>query len=939
MAVLERERELAELAAALDAAREGRGRVVLIEAPAGLGKTTLLRAAAQTTAELGVTCLRARASDLERAFAYGCVRQLLEPTVARADDAERARLFDGAARLAEPLFAPAGIAEGPASSDGSFSVVHGLYWLLNNLAADTPVALLVDDLHWSDAESLRLLTYLAPRLDGMRLVVLASTRTGEGDTASLARLAASPETTVLRPRPLSEAATATLCRAQLGADVGDEFVAACRAATGGNPFFLEALLHDASEQQFTLDAVGASRVRSIAPVMVAQAVLLRLLEAPAEATALVRAVAILGGGASLGEASTLAGFSEDAAAHAADLLTTLAVFEPGDRLDFAHPIVREAVYADIGPRERANAHARAARLLAERGAADERIAAQIAAAEPSADAGRVELLRRVAADALGRGAPAAAVAWLTRALAEPPPSADRGEVLLALGGAELRLGHPGAVPHLGEAVELIRAPASLATAVRLLANALTASGDSDQAVDAIEAAIPAIEAEDRQLGLLLEAELAAHAQQASVERRAPAATRLERYADLAGATPAERLVLASLGFERARASPSADEASAHLDSALAGGRLIAEQELDVSGTFYLLVLGALATDGLDVAQASLEQALTDATERASIPAIAFATLFRARVWMRRGDVAAAQEDARTALRLLTAHDINLGAALASGLLVRTAIETGELDAAEQALHDTGLGDEIPCGLAFDELLEARGLLRIAQGRAREGVDDLCEFGRRDEASGAANPLASRWRSSAAPALAALGATDEAARMAADELDRARQWGAASGIGIALRGVALVDDTGRLDRLREAVDLLEASPARLEHAQALTDLGAALRRANRRSDARTMLQRGLELAERGGARALAERARLELRAAGGRAGSPEGDGAGQLTTTERRVAELAVSGRSNPEIAQVLFVTRKTVETHLGHVYRKLDIASRHDLASALSGIT
>ena len=135
-----------------------------------------------------------------------------------------------------------------------------------------------------------------------------------------------------------------------------------------------------------------------------------------------------------------------------------AIFEPGDRLDFAHPIVREAVYTDIGARARANAHARAARLLAERGAADERIAAQIAAAEPSGDPARVELLRRVAADALGRGAPAAAVAWLTRALAEPPPPADRGEVLLALGGAELRLGHPGAVPHLGEAVELIRAP-------------------------------------------------------------------------------------------------------------------------------------------------------------------------------------------------------------------------------------------------------------------------------------------------------------------------------------------------------------------------------------------------------------------------------------------------------------------------------------------------
>jgi DNA-binding CsgD family transcriptional regulator len=142
-----------------------------------------------------------------------------------------------------------------------------------------------------------------------------------------------------------------------------------------------------------------------------------------------------------------------------------------------------------------------------------------------------------------------------------------------------------------------------------------------------------------------------------------------------------------------------------------------------------------------------------------------------------------------------------------------------------------------------------------------------------------------------------------------------------------------------------VDVLETSPARLEHARALTDLGGALRRANRRADARIELERGLELASQCGALVLAGRARVELRAAGGRVafasggsdGGVGGSAADQLTTTERRVAELAVAGRSNPEIAQALFVTRKTIETHLGHVYRKLDIASRHELATALSG--
>ena len=132
-------------------------------------------------------------------------------------------------------------------------------------------------------------------------------------------------------------------------------------------------------------------------------------------------------------------------------------------------------------------------------------------------------------------------------------------------------------------------------------------------------------------------------------------------------------------------------------------------------------------------------------------------------------------------------------------------------------------------------------------------------------------------------------------------------------------------------------MLERSPARLEHARALTDLGAALRRANRRADAQRALEPALRAAERLGARALAERARTELRAAGGRSSDPDGTGVEQLTASELRVAELAAQGLSNPEIAQALFVTRKTVETHLGHVYAKLGIAGRGELDGLVAG--
>ncbi len=820
--LLERERELDALRRALALARAGRGQVVLVEAAAGLGKSSLVRAAGEAAAEDGFACLRARASELERDFAYGCVRQLLEPAVAKAPEAERDRLFASAAALARPLFAPAGAPPEHPDADSSFSMLNGLYWLLNNLLDAGPAALLLDDLQWCDAESLRFLNYLAPRLDGLPLAVVASARTGEAATGDLTRLAAGPETVVLRPGPLSIGATGVLCERRLGAGVAGEFAAACRAATGGNPFYLEALLRDVGDQELPADAREAARVRRIGPAAVAQALLLRLSGRPAAATALVRAVAVLGDGAGVAEAARLAELSEAQAASAADLLIALGILQTARGLEFAHPIVREAVSADMGAHARAEAHARAAGLLAAAGAAEERIAAQIVEAAPSGDPGRVELLRRVAADALVRGAPAAAAALLRRALAEPPPPAARVEVLLELGSAEYRLGGPEAAEHLAAAVALIREPGPLATSVRWLALALTMSGDSDGAVAALESAIEVVAPRERELALILEADLAAHAQEASLGARAPAARRLERHAGLRGATPGERLVLASLEFERARASESADEAVAHLERALAGGRLLGEQEVDVTSPFYLLLVGLLATDALDLADACLAQALADARAVASTPAVAFLIEFRGWVSLRRGALPQAEADARNALDQLTARGIELGRAFGLALLIQALVEGGELEAAERELRRGGAGDEIPPGLAINDLLEARGILRLADGRTREGLGDLLEFGRRDELWGGASPLASRWRSRAALALAALGEGERARAMAAEDLARARRWGAASGIGVALRAAGLVErGPASLDRLREAATALEGSPARLERARALT----------------------------------------------------------------------------------------------------------------------
>jgi predicted ATPase/DNA-binding CsgD family transcriptional regulator len=934
--LLERDHEISQLHRALSDANQSRGRFVLLESAAGMGKTSLLSAAFDLAGEAGFLRLRARAGELERDFAYGCVRQMLDAVVAKASSAERERLFEGAAGLAQPLFARRDSSQPVAFRNNAFAMLHGLYWLLNNVATERPVALFIDDLHWADAESLRFLTYLTPRLDGVPLAVVSSTRPTANYSPDLIRLAAAPEIEVLKLQPLSVGAVARICARRLGATVDESFALACRDATGGNPFLLDALLLEARDRRLSTTARDATRVHRLGPAAVAQAVILRLADAPAAAAALVRAAAVLGDGARLTEAARLAEISDDEAVDSADRLIALAVLKPAETVEFAHPIVREALYADIGPNERARAHARAAEILAEAGASEERVAAQIAASEPTGDSKRVELLRRVAAAALARGAPAAAAAMLRRALREPPPAASRAEVLLELGSAEVRLALPASIDHLEAAAEGLTEPRSLATAVRHLANALAMRGDAERAVAALESVIADVEVADRELGLILTAELAAKAQQASREARAPAAQRLMRYCGLEGVTPGERLVLASIAFERARSSESAQRAVEYIEREIDPARLLNEQDIDVVGPFYELLIGLVYTDAVDLGARCVEQALAEAQARASVPAMAYLSAFRGWFALRAGALEQADTDARTSLELLTGNGIELGTRFALSLLVEALIERGDPLGAERALRDSGLEDDIPPALANNNLLHSRGLLHIAVGRFEAGIADLVEFGRRDELWGGASALASRWRSHACLALAALGESERAQRMATAELDRARRWGAAGGIGVALRAAALVDrGSASLHWLREAVAALERSPARLEHARALTDLGAALRRDNRRAEARGVLQHGLEIARQCDARPLVERALVELRAAGGRSNEAGPTDLQSLTVSERRVAELAAKGHSNPRIAQTLFITRKTVETHLSHVYAKLGISGRAELGRAL----
>jgi DNA-binding CsgD family transcriptional regulator len=197
-----------------------------------------------------------------------------------------------------------------------------------------------------------------------------------------------------------------------------------------------------------------------------------------------------------------------------------------------------------------------------------------------------------------------------------------------------------------------------------------------------------------------------------------------------------------------------------------------------------------------------------------------------------------------------------------------------------------------------------------------------------------------WRSAAALSLAELGRHRDARDLADDEVRRAQSFGAPRAIGVALRAQALVGPAQeRHRRLEAAHEVLASSPARLEHARVLLDLGATVRAAGQRTAARKPLLEALSLAARCDATGLERRARAELAAIGVRPRSADQTGVASLTPSERRVVELAAAGGTNREIAQTLFVTEKTVETHLGRAFRKLDVSSRRKLPDVLTRAT
>ncbi len=925
--LVERELELDTVERLLAGTRAGLGGAVVFEGPAGIGKSSLLAAARTAAADLRV--LSARGGELERELPFGIVRQLLEPVVVACDAGERGALLAGAAALATPvLFAT----DPGADAEPSFSVLHGLYWLTINLADAQPLLVTVDDAHWADLASLRWLIYLVRRLGGVPLALVLATRAAEPGPVQelLDELLVIPEVAVLQPGGLSEQAITMLAIQLLDAEPDPSFVTACRRATGGNPFLLLELLRELDRRGIAPSCENAGVASQLSSHGVGRAVRARLRRLPAGCTALARAVAVLGDPAEPTLGAQLAGLSNDAASRAADALAEAVIFESGRRLAFAHPLVRSSVYAELSAHERARHHERAARLLTGAGEATDRIAVHLLATRPGGDAETVNTLRQAATGACNRGAPEVAVTYLQRALAEPPSPELEPVLVHELGKAALSVGELGtAIERLRQATRDLADERLRAEAANALGSALFLAHRPEEAMTDLTAVINELPEGNREQGLRLQAtRWVAVRGSVAVWRHLQSTGERFVVTSHRPRTIGERLQVAVAAYDAARTG-TAQEARELALQAFADGRLL-EDPGPESGGFWIvptvLLLAYADDDGARVSTAVIEWA----KQHGSLPAFSMAAQLRAYVCLRRGSLAESEADAMGGLE----HPGVSGfppygrVALANVLLARgKPTEAAEVFA--QAASE-------PAAAGHIRYLQTRARLRAASQHPDEALEDLVACGRLEQEWEIRTPAFSTWRADAAPLLVSLGRHDEARALAREELERCRAFGAPGPLGAVLRTLGLIEPgVAGIGLLEKAVAHLQRSPARLEHALALLELGAATRRAGRRADAREPLREALELARACGADAIAVRAHDELVAAGARPRRDPTESRSHLTASELRVARMAAEGMTNREIAQALFLTENTIETHLRSVFRKLEIRSRSQLARAL----
>ncbi|RJQ76183.1 AAA family ATPase [Amycolatopsis panacis] len=881
-----RESELSWLVARMCGQAAGAGPVVVLSGPCGIGKTSLVRAAAARAAAAGLIVCSVAAALESREDEFGVAVGL------------RTGLRAAGAPVSEPF------------PDTGCGAEFGAW-----VRAAPGLVLVIDNVQWCDEQSLRWLATLLRATAGLRLrvVLVWSGETISGVTEHIAELTSLHGTEVLDVGPLSEVAVAELVGAAVGADAGELFANRCFAESGGNPLLLNGMLGELGGTgtgllPFACPAGGADLVRSLFTGL------------PAHVRRVACAIAVLG----RNEPALLARLAEipvRTALAAVDVLRQqhiLAAEGPG----FRHDPVRGELLRQLPAAGLERLRRSAALLLSDAAGAPEEIARQILELS-SLDEWMVDILREAARSAEDRNAPWEAVRYL-----RPAVNALPGDVRLAVQFAETvaRLDPVSGFALMAQALRGETDPRECAGIALRLGRLALVARRCGEAVDAMEAALARLtgDAADEQLGGELRTALCL----VGIEDRHIVAGRLNpRLRALRDGNPdqdpeagqlALRAVVAALrGTDRDQAVSCASRAVRACD--------IAVDDSPVPSA----VLALLLADEVGLARDELSRAIE------LVPAQRSEYLaLRALLGHWCGDLIEAAADARAAYVHCRRAEGRAGGVVPRVALATVLVRRGDLTRAARLLREAD-GPELrehstirpQYLLAQAHILGGKGRTEEALRTFRQCRDSLAEID-------IGNELLAPWWFDAAWLLAELGRSGEVAEFVAHSTETVLGWGTPRAIGM-VRLVRALTVTGRerIALLEEAAATLAGSPAGLEEAMAECRLGMALFAHGDVRGARDRLRRAVALSARNGDRWLLHRAHRAAAEAG--LADAMLSPLAVLSSTERQVAVLAGSGASNRVIAEQLFITVRTVETHLTSVYRKLRIPGRAGLAGVL----
>lgn len=928
--LLERESELKEIATSLRRAQSGQGALVVIRGPIGCGKSSVLQALPALAD--GARVLRASSSPLEQDYAFGVVRQLIDPILSTAEAETRERWLSGVAGLSRLVFADdAPPMPGPSSAPIRESVLLGLTTLIGNISAEIPLLILVDDAHWLDVPSLCLLNQLARHAHRMRVLVVAAMR--DGDIRANPLLLSEMTTLAareLRPAPLSIAATRLFIEGTLGMKADDEFIAACYEASDGNPMILGSVTHNVTYHGLLPHTGNAPWVRSLRPGQLRDRLAQCIkTQAPAVQT-FARALAVLGEHAELDLVGRLAELDLVGCDQATGTMYELGLLKDKHRLEFSHLVVKDAIDATMTMAERERLHLAAVHLLNRTGHPAEQVAAQLLAITSGHDAWAVGVLRVAADTAVRRGAPEVASRYLRRALLDAPPDSEtRAQLLVDLATNERGYDPAAAVRHISYAAPLLKTARARAAALVRISPAMLVHDPLP-----VRGLIAEVAAElgdpdiltgiNRDLALRLETRLR-HSANDDPGELADAVRRLKGLGpDPAMDTAAERELLtvllhAAVISTRVPAAEVAALATRLLDREAAAPS-------HVHTAFPLVVVILAAVDKLDplvswleIAQAKAAQQDVGIEQTLIRAEQALTSIFLGR-----------PAEARAAALDVAAFEWSATNATASAALSVVALELRDQELTELVLRWQPDRTRDLCLDTTTRMLRASTAETSAD--LRQALEDVLECGRQLDRSGWINPVLFPWQTAAAQLHKKLGDTESALRLADEALKRARDWGVPSAIGRALRILALLSAPEQgAELLREAITELEASANVLEQARARLQLGIRLH-ADGDAAGDELLNQAHRLALKYGIPDIAAKAVKQL----GIAHRSTKPGC-TLTRSETRVVKLVLANHTNQEISEILQVSCRAIEKHLTNSFRKLGVRRRTELADVMIG--